>query len=118
MTKTMIKKIINHKAVSAACLGAIAVALGGFCWAFFRLWSMRNGPLVLHFNDMKGITEIGGFWDIVSMGALVVTITIVNFFIAIELEERDRFLGKVVAVGSVFFAVLLFIAFAAILSIN
>ena len=115
---TILKKIINHKAVSAACLGAIAVALGGFLWGYFKLWSMRGGPLVLHFNDISGITEIGNLQDIVSLGILGIAITVINFFIAMELEERDRFLGKMVAVGSGFFAVLLFIAFAAILSIN
>ena len=112
------KKIMRHKAVGAACLGAVAIALGGFCWAYFRLRNMGGGPLVLHFNDMSGITEVGNLWGIISMGILGIAVTVVNFFIAMELEERDRFLGKVVAVASVFFAGLLFIAFAAILSMN
>jgi uncharacterized membrane protein len=115
----MTKKIIKYKAVSAACLGAIAIALGGFLWVYFRLRNTAGGGLlVLHFNDMNGITDVGNLWGIVSMGILGVAIAVVNFFIAMELEERDRFLGKVVAVASVFFAVLLFIAFAAILGIN
>jgi hypothetical protein len=67
---------------------------------------------------MGGITDVGDLWGVVSMGVLGVAVTIVDFFVAIELEERDRFFGKVVAVASVFFAVLLFIAFAAILGMN
>jgi len=112
------KKIIKHKALAAACLAAIALALGGFLWAYFSLWNMSGGPLVLHFNDMNGITDVGNLWGIASIGILGIVVTVVDFFIAMELEERDRFLGKIVAVASVFFAVLLFIAFAAILSFN
>ena len=73
---------------------------------------------MLHFNDISGITDVGNLWGIVSMGILGVAVTVIDFFIAMELEERDRFLGKMVAVASVLFAVLLFIAFAAILSFN
>lgn len=117
--KSMIEKIKKHKAVAGACLAAIALALGGFLWAYFRLLNVAGGgPLVLHFNDMNGITDVGNLWGIASMGILGIVVTVVNFVIAIEMEERDRFLGKVVATASVFFAVLLFIAFAAILSIN
>ena len=110
---------MKHKGDRTACLGAIAIALCGFLWAYFRLLNIvGNGPLVLHFNDMDGITNVGNLWGIVSMGVLGIAVTVVDFFIAMELEERNRFLGKMVAVASVFFAVLLFITFAAILSFN
>jgi len=109
---------MKHKAVGAACLGATVITLGGFLWAYFALRNTGGGSLVLHFNDMNGVTEIGNLWGIISMGILGIAIMVVNFFIAIELEERDHFLGKIVAVASFFFAVLLFIAFAAILSMN
>ncbi len=113
------EKIMKHKAVSAASLAAIALALGGFCWAYFGLQAAAGGsPLVIHFDDMNGITKIGNLWDIATIGILGVIITVMNFFIATELEEHDRFLGKITAAASVLFAVLLFIAFAAILSIN
>ena len=114
----MTKKLMKYKAVSAACCGAIAIALGGFCWAYFRLLNAGAGPLVLHFNNMNGITDVGNLWGIVSMGILGMVVTVVNFFIAIELEERDRFLGNIVAASSIFFAVLLFIALVAILGMN
>jgi len=109
---------MKHKAVGAACLAAIAIALGGFLWAYFGLRGAVGVPLVVHFNDMNGITDVGDLRDIASIGILGIIVTVVDFFIAMELEERDLFLGKVVAVASVFFAVLLFIAFAAILGIN
>jgi len=113
----MIEKIMKYKAVSVAGLAAVALALGGFFWAYFGL-RHAGGPIVLHFNDMDGVTETGTLWIIVLMGFSGVIITVVNFFIAIELEQRDRFLGKVVAVASVLFAVLLFLALTAILSVN
>jgi hypothetical protein len=41
-----------------------------------------------------------------------------NFFIALEFDARDRFLGKFTAVMTLVFATLLFIAFAAIINVN
>ena len=43
---------------------------------------------------------------------------IVNFFLALELEARDWFLGKIVAAATLVLSVLIFIAFAAIISVN
>ncbi len=114
----MIRKIIKHKVVGGACCTAIGIVLAGLLMAYFGLWDAGNGPLIIHFNDMNGITNIGNLWDIILMGILGLIVTFINFFIAMELEERDRFLGKVVAAASVMFAVLLFISFAAILNIN
>lgn len=114
----MVEKIIKYKAVSAACCAAVAMALGGFLWAYAGVRNAGGGPVTVHFNDMNGITEIGNIGSVVSIGILGVIITVLNFFIAIELEEREHFGGKVVAAESVLFAVLLFIAFAAILGAN
>jgi hypothetical protein len=43
---------------------------------------------------------------------------IVDFFIALDLEARDNVLGKIVAAVTLIMAVLLFLAFAAIINVN
>ena len=97
---------------------AIAFATGGFAWVVYALSGSGAGPFILHFNDMASITSVGDLNVIIFMGALGIVITVMNLFIALALEERDAFLGKVMAGGTLIFAILLFIAFASILNVN
>ena len=114
----MIDKIKKYRLVSLLSLASLAFAAGGFFWIFGALRSASSGSLILHFNDMAGITAIGGFGNLLMMGILGIAIVVINFFIAIELEARDNVLGKIVAAMTLIIAVLLFIAFAAIIKVN
>ncbi len=104
--------------VSLIFLASLALAAGGFFWALAALRASASGPLILHFNDMAGITNIGGFGSLIPMGILGIAIVIVNFFVALSLEERDGVLGKIVAVMTLVMTILLFLAFAAIIKVN
>lgn len=106
------------KAVGILSLAALAFVLGGSLWAYFALGGAGNTPLILHFDDISGITAVGSLKNLIFVGLLGVIVVIMNFFIALELEERDRFLGKLTAALTLLFAVLLFIAFAAIINVN
>ena len=114
----MIDKIKKYRLVSLFSLASLAFAAGGFFWAFGALQGATSNLLILHFNDMAGITNIGSFGDIVMMGILGIAMVIVNFFVALGLEERDNVLGKIVAVVTLVMAILLFLAFAAIIKVN
>lgn len=114
----MIKKIVRYRAVSALSLAAVAFVLGGFLWAYFTLRSVSQSPLILHFDDLEGITSVGALSAVVFVGILGLAATVMNFVIALELEARDRFLGKITAAVTLAVAVLLFISFAAILNVN
>ncbi len=114
----MIKKIKKYRLVSLFSLASFAFAAGGFFWALGELSGAAGGPLILHFNDMQGITSIGDTGTLWFMGVLGIAITVVNFFLAIGLEERDRVLGKVVAAMTLIMAILLFLSFAAIIKVN
>jgi len=114
----MIKKIRKYPLVSILSLGSFALVAGAFVWSFMALESASSGPLILHFNDMEGITSIGSFGSILTMGVLGMIIVFINFFVALELEERDRVLGKIVAGMTLVLAVLLFLGFAAIIKVN
>lgn len=104
--------------MSLLSLASFVLSAGGFFWALGALGGAASGPLILHFNDMAGITSIGSFGDILWMGVLGIAIVVINFFIALNLEARDNVLGKIVAAMTLVMAILLFLAFAAIIRIN
>ena len=114
----MLAKIIRAKAVSVLCFLSFLFVLGGSLWADLALRGVANAPLILHFNDIDGITSVGSLATIIFIGLLGLAIVIMNFFIALEFDARDRFLGKFTAVLTLIFAILLFIAFAAIINVN
>jgi hypothetical protein len=112
------KKIVKARAVSVTSLLALTLVLGGWLWAHYALRGITNGPLILHFDDIQGITAVGDLSTITFMGALGTTVVLMNFFIALEFDGRDRFLGKMAAGVTFVFAVLLFIGFVAIIKVN
>ncbi len=114
----MIEKIKKYRLVSLLSFASLAFASGGFFWALGALGGVISGPLVLHFNDMQGITSIGSFGNVLWMGILGIAIVLMNFFVAIDLEARDNVFGKIVAVMTLIMAILLFLAFAAIIKVN
>lgn len=113
----MIKKIARYRLVSLLSLAGFLFAAGGFVWALAELAGAR-GPFILHFSDMNGITSVGGLSAVAMMGVLGIVIILIDFFVAIELEERDSVLGKIVAAMALLLGVLLFLAFAAIIRVN
>ncbi len=115
----MIKKIIQHRIVATLSASAIAFVIGGFAWIMIAINRLdASGPFILHFNDMAGITSVGDLSVIVFMGIFGIVATVMSFFVSLELDERDPFLGKIMAGGGLIFAILLFIAFASILNVN
>jgi hypothetical protein len=114
----MIAKIKKYRLVSLLSLTSLAFAAGGFFWVLGALSQATAGPFILHFNDMAGITSIGSFTDLLWMGILGMVIVVIDFFVALDLEARDKVLGKIVAGMTLIMAVLLFLSFAAIINVN
>ncbi len=114
----MFKKIIAHKAVTMLSLASLAFVLGGSFWAYYALRGVANAPLILHFEDLSGITAVGGLGMLVFMGIFGIVVVVMNFFIALELDARDRFLGKFASGVTLIFAILLFLAFVATINVN
>ena len=56
--------------------------------------------------------------DLLNTAIFGLVVVLVNFGIALALEERDRFLGKLIAAATAVFAILLFIGFSVIMSVN
>jgi len=118
MFKKIFKKMLKFKAVSVVSLISVALVLGGSIWAYSAMRGVGASPLILHFDDIQGITSVGSIGTIMFVGILGFVVTLMNFAIALELEERDRFLGKIAAAVTFIFAVLLFVAFTAMISVN
>ncbi len=110
-------KILKFRVVSSIFLASFALVLGGTLWAYFSLRNV-SGPVVIHFNNLTGINLIGSYLDLVMAGTVGLIIIFVNFLIVLELEERDQFLGKLVTAATILVSILIFIALAAIISVN
>ncbi len=116
--KVMTRRIFEHKMVSGIFLAALAFAAGGFAWVVVALRSANGGAVILHFNDIDGITQVGMPGDILRVGIFTLLVVLIDFAIALELDARDRVLGKIMAAVTLVACVLLFIACTAILNVN
>ncbi len=115
----MLKRIAQFKVLGIVFFLALGLVVGGWFWAYTALHGLTvNTPLILHFNDLEGITAVGTLGVITFMGILGTVVVILNAIIVLELEARDRFLGKLTAAVTFIFAVLLFIGFAVIIRVN
>lgn len=115
--KPFSKKFLKFRIVSGAFLASVFLIVGGWLWAFFAL-RKDTQPLILHFSDAVGINQIGGLGDLSAVAVFALAAVTLDFVIALELEERGAFLGKLLAVGGLFLAILIFIGFTAIISVN
>ncbi len=113
----MLEKIKRYKLVSGLTLISLLLVLSGFLRAMISLERV-SGPFILHFDDVRGITAIGDAGAIIFAGIFGIVVIFLNGFLAFELEERNTLFGTLVAVVTLAFAILLFIAFAAIISVN
>lgn len=114
-----LKKTLRHKTVSALSVAALLFVWGGAVWSRIVLHPVsEQSPLIVHFNDLEGITSAGTSAILVFVAVLGTAIVLMNFAIALALDERDRFLGKLTAAITLVLAILLFISFAAIINVN
>jgi len=110
-------KIVKFKTVSLLCLIGVVFIAGGTLWAYYALRG-ASGLLIVHHNNIQAINNVGRAEDVVKIGMTGLVAAILDFFIALELETRDKILGKVVAAACLFSGILIFIGFAAIISVN
>ncbi len=113
----MIRTLKEHRITSGLLAIAAALVATGGIWAITAL--SGRGPIIVHFNDLQGITASGGLGSIYFAAITGVLAVILNGLLAFALEERGlAFFGRLTVVLTLVFAVLLFIAFTAIISVN
>lgn len=111
------KKYLEHRVLALSFFIDFLFVVFAFLWGYVRLKD-ASGPIILHYDNYVGIDFIGGMSQLMWVAALSAVIVITNFFIAAELEARNKFLSRVVASITAVMAVLIFIGFAAIISVN
>lgn len=113
----MFHQLSKHKLISGLLAASALFVVGGFAWALISLGRI-NGPFIAHFDDLFGIAPAAGRGTVIFAGIFSMVAVFVNGCLAIEFEERNALFGKLTAILTLVFAILLFIAFAAILSVN
>jgi hypothetical protein len=110
-------KLVQHRIV--AVLGALSFAFtgGGWLWAWLALKD-KTYSLSLHWNNLVHVNQTGDIADLMGLGAFALLVVLLDFAVALELDQRDWFWGKFLASGALSFALLIFIGFAAIISVN
>ena len=114
---SILKKISTFKTLGTIFLLALLFVLGGTIWAYVAL-SAAGETVILHFNSVRGITQIGSPVHLLWVGLTAMVAVFINFFICLELETRDKFLAKLLAIATLLWGLLIFIGFAAIISVN
>ena len=115
--KDFFEKLLRRRAVSIVCGASALLILAGWIWAYFALRHITQ-PLILHFNRYDHINQIGDLADVAHIAFFGLLVTAANSAVALVLEARDWFWGKLVAAATAFFAILLFIFFVVIISVN
>jgi len=115
----MIEKLAKYrvKIIISIFILSFFLIIGGFSWAYFSLRNISQ-PLIIHFSDYTGINQKGSLRDLAFIAGISSLAVLVNFFLTIELEKKDRFLGKLVTVTTLLFGLLIFIGFRVIISVN
>jgi hypothetical protein len=91
--------------------------LAGPVWAWFTLRGIRE-PLILHISTYTGINQIGRVKELLALGATGLVLVLTNGLLAFALDPREPALSKLVALITLFLALLLFIGFMATISVN
>lgn len=110
-------KLGARENVALAHGASLLLVVSGTLWAYFTLRHATT-PLILHFSSASGIDRIGGPADLLRIGGMGTLMMLVNAAIGLVLAARERFLAWLVALATLFLAVLLFIFFAGIISVN
>ncbi len=111
------KKLIQNKLIFYFSASSLFLVLISFLSAVFILGRV-NQVLIIHFSHLAGIDKVGGMSAVYWLGASSFLLVLVNTFLSYYLESKDDFLGKFLASANLFVAVLIFIFFFAIISIN
>ncbi|TSC60184.1 MAG: Uncharacterized protein LiPW15_62 [Parcubacteria group bacterium LiPW_15] len=114
---SILKTAPKHRLISGIFAVSFFLTVYASVWAYVALHSSSQ-QLILHFSEYSGITKTGGVAELTLFGVSGCILVAVNFFLALLLEEREHFLGRLLTGATLFTAVLIFIAVSAIISVN
>lgn len=94
-------------------LGLISLAV----WVLVELFSSSQ-PQILQYANSLGIFRIGTVWDILMLILTVMVFVAANYFLAISLYDRSKFLSSLTSAVSLILSSLIFIAVSAMIGVN
>lgn len=106
-----------YRIPNLAMILSMTLVVGGWLWAYFKLRKIAD-PLIIHYSPEVGIDQVGYAGDLAKVGVFGIVIVAMNFIISVELEQKDKFLGRLTSAVTAFLGILIFIYFAAIISVN
>lgn len=110
----------KERIIVGTFIASLLFVIGGFLWAYVVLRNISQ-PLIIHFSrvgDYTNINQSGTVWHLASIAGAAIVAIGVNVAIALELRRKDFFLVSMLAAGTLVFGALIFIGFAAIISVN
>lgn len=119
--KTFFKKRVarapHHKITLVITVASTFLIISGIWWAYVALSDISQ-PLIIRFTNVNGITGIGRIGDLMAVGVFGIMATLINGYLAWELDDRAPVFSRAMMMGTAFLALLLFIGFAAIINVN
>jgi len=112
-----LKKIFRLRIVNLFFWISVIFIVGGCIWAIIILGGISE-PLIIHYSQSSGIDRIGGLGTLIGIAVLGLIMAIVDFFISLELEKKNILFSRLTSLVGLFVGFLIFIYFAAIISIN
>ncbi len=78
-----------------------------------------QGPLILRFDKFAGEANlIGGFRTVFSLGVVTSFIVLINFLLAREIYNRERFLSYIIAAVTFIISLFFLMAISGIVAVN
>ncbi len=78
-----------------------------------------QGPLIIRFNKLIGEANlVGDFRTVFSLGLVTSFTLLINFLLAREIYNRERFLSYILAAASLIVSLLFLIAVSGIVAVN
>ncbi len=113
----MLALVQKYRKLSLVFLVAACLVAAGWAWGYGALRNISE-PLILHFNNAIGINQVGSFAELTNAALLAFLVVVLNFLLALSLAGREPGVSGLLAVLTLLFGLLIFIGFAAIISVN
>jgi hypothetical protein len=113
----MRKWLKKHRETAFASGISLLLIVCGWVLAWVKLRGIKE-PLVLHYSTYTGINQIGTLREVRDIAITGLVIWALDTILASALDDREPFLGRLLAFGALAAGVLLFFAFLAIISLN
>ncbi|OGY67789.1 MAG: hypothetical protein A3B16_02910 [Candidatus Zambryskibacteria bacterium RIFCSPLOWO2_01_FULL_45_43] len=109
--------VLKDKYLTSLFLISAILLVISFSFAYVNFSDTFN-LLVIHFDSFRGIDFLGDRSDVAAILGTAAVVFLINGLLAHVFYFRERFLSYALAVGTVFFSLLILIGINVIISVN